>query len=285
MSCYNIKKRQNESFMLKIQYAARYCYNMAEKQNYFAWLLCLISGLCIFFPDGLPMCISLGVPFVADIFAWVLMGFVNKNVQRAADLRKYFDAYSIGINAIRHSDEEKRRLTELAEVIYTKNSRVAEIQMKNTGTDSPPGVQDWYVFSDQYNGLEAKFECQRQNTWWNEKLFRVRCIVTHVFLGIIVVIFFVLAILNGVCKALLCSAGLFIWIAERVKCNWKYCVLSFEIKGAQQILEVNLTTKGIERLQEFIDDRRTVNIVGINMFYKKNARGLTHIYKNISNPK
>ena len=42
------------------------------------------------------------------------MILVNKNVQKAADLRKYFDTYSIGINANTYSEAEERRIAEIA---------------------------------------------------------------------------------------------------------------------------------------------------------------------------
>lgn len=284
MSNCDIVKKQNESFMLKVQYAARYCYNSAEKQNYFVWLFCLISAFCIFLPNGLPVYISFVVPFTADVFAWVLMVFVNKNVQKAADLRKYFDAYSIDIGAERYSETEKRQLAELAEKICSKDFKAAELQMKNTGNDSPPGVHDWYVFSKPYDGLEAKFECQRQNTWWDKKLFPVRCIVAYISLGVFIAIYIALALRNSFIITLLCSAGFLIKLIERVIDNGRYWILSIKIDGAQKMLEAHLTSEGVEQLQELIDERRAINILGINMFHKKCAKKLTSKYNNISNP-
>lgn len=282
MNSCDIVERQNEPFMLKIQYAARICFNLAEKQNYFVWLFCFISAFSIFLPDGLPEYFSLVVPFAADIIAWVLMTFVNKNVQKGADLRKYFDVYSVNIRTDQYSESEKRRLTEISEKIYSKNSEVAELQMRNTGNDNPPGVHDWYMFSKQYNGLEAKFECQRQNTWWDKKLFPIKCAVTALVFGIAVIVFVTLAIWNGFFKTLLCSAGLLTKLFERVVDNRKYRILSIKIDGAQQTLEAHLTIEGVEQLQTLIDERRAVNILGINLLHKKLANKLTKKYDNIS---
>lgn len=50
MSSQEIQKRQNEARFLKIQYAARVCFNAAENYNYFAWLACIASAFSIFFP-------------------------------------------------------------------------------------------------------------------------------------------------------------------------------------------------------------------------------------------
>ena len=255
MNSCDIAERQNEPFMLKIQYAARFCYNLAEKQNYFVWLFCFISAFSIFLPDGLPEYLPLVVPFTADIIAWILMTFVNKNVQKGADLRKYFDVYSVNISTDQYSESEKRR---------------------------PPGVHDWYMFSKQYNGLEAKFECQRQNTWWDKKLFPIKCAVTALVFGIAVIVFVTVAIWNGFFKTLLCSAGLLTKLFERVVDNGKYCILSIKIDGAQQTLEAHLTIEGVEQLQALINERRAVNILGINLLHKKLANKLTKKYNNIS---
>lgn len=284
MNSCDIVERQNEPFMLKVQYAARFCYNLAEKQNYFVWLFCFISAFSIFLPDGLPEYLPLVVPFTADIIAGILMAFVNKNVQKAADLRKYFDVYSVDISTGQYSESEKRRLTEISEKIYSKNSEVAELQMRNTGNDNPPGVHDWYMFSKQYDSLEAKFECQRQNTWWDKKLFPIKCAVTALVFGIVVVIFITLMVWNGFFKTLLCSAGLLIKLVERVVDNRKYRILSIKIDGAQQTLEAHLTIEGVEQLQTLIDERRAVNILGINFLHKIRANKLTKKYDNISNP-
>lgn len=283
MSSCDIVEKQNEPFMLKVQYAARCCYNLAEKQNYFVWVFCLISALSIFLPDGLLWYLSLTAPFVADIIAWVLMILVNRNVQKAAYLRKYFDAYSLDIGADQYSEAEKRRLAEISAKCYSQNPIGAELQMRNTGTDNPPGVHDWYMFSKQYDGLEAKFECQRQNTWWDKELFPIRCFVTLIVFGIVAVIFIILAVRNDFVKTLLCSAGLLIKLVERVFDNRKYRILSIKIDGAQQMLEAHLTHEGVEQLQLQIDERREINILGINFLHKIRANKLTRKYDNISN--
>lgn len=154
--------------------------------------------------------------------------------------------------------------------------------MRNTGNDNPPGVHDWYMFSKQYNGLEAKFECQRQNTWWDKKLFPIKCAVTALVFGIAVIVFVTVAIWNGFFKTLLCSAGLLTKLFERVVDNGKYCILSIKIDGAQQTLEAHLTIEGVEQLQALINERRAVNILGINLLHKKLANKLTKKYNNIS---
>lgn len=270
--------------MLKIQYAARCCYNSTEVQNYFVWAFCLISAFSIFLPSALPRFISLAIPFIADIAAWVLMALANKNVHNASELRKYFDAYSLDIGANQFPESKRRQLLEIANKKYSKNTKKAEIQMKNTGKDDPPGVYDWYTFSKEYCGLEAKFECQRINAWWDKKLSFARCIVAVTVCGIAVLIIFEFMKKFGFIEMIFCSAGLLTYLLERVYYNIRYRDLSLKIDGAQQTVEAYPTAEGIEQLQILIDERRAVNVVGINFLHKKQAKKLTETYDAISNP-
>ena len=79
--------------------------------------------------------------------------------------------------------------------------------------------------------------------------------------------------------------GFTIKLIERVVDGRKYRVLSIKIDGAQQTLEAHLTIEGVEQLQTLIDERRAINILGINFLHKKLANRLTQKYDNISNPK
>lgn len=283
MDSISITKRQNKLCMLKVQYAARVCYNNAEKLNYIVWLFCLVSAFSVFLPESLPYHLSFVVPFVADIAAWVLMNIVNRNVVKAAELRKYFDAYSIDIAINEFSEAEKRKLIELAEDKYSKNLKQAELQIKNTGSDYPPGVYDWYKFSTKYEGLKAKFECQCQNTWWDKKQFPLKYAVKAIAFIMVAILFVALMIYNSFVKILFCSAGLLIKLAERMIDGFRYWRISIEIDGAQKTLEAHLTPEGIKELQVLIDKRRAVNILGINLLHKKSANKLTKRYDDITN--
>ena len=49
----DIQERQNSEFALKVQYAARMCFNSAEKYNHLTWIACLVSAFSVFFPSGM----------------------------------------------------------------------------------------------------------------------------------------------------------------------------------------------------------------------------------------
>lgn len=280
MSSNEIQSKQNDEKLLKIQYAAREHYDFAEKLNHFAWLLCLVSAFSVFLPDRCPAFISYGIPFIADIVALFLVLLVNHRVTTAAKLRKYFDAYVLKICPDQFSETDLREMKEAAEKAYSKNPQKAIIQMANTGKDSPPGVHEWYVFSEPCMSISAQFECQRQNTWWNSKMFQKRLIATIGAFILIGIAFLLLAIKTDVIVVLLCSAGLIGRIVERLIENSKYIYLSNLIDGAQQAVEAHPTNEGIEKLQTLIDKRRAINVLESNWFHKKNANRLSKLYEN-----
>lgn len=280
MSSDEIQRRQNDRKFLKIQYAAREHYNFAERLNNFAWMLCLVSAFFVFLPNNCPAFVSYGIPFAADIIALFLILLVNHRVTTAAKLRKYFDAHVLNICPDQFSETELREMKEIAEKVYSKNPQKAIIQMANTGKDLPPGVHDWYVFSQYYSGITAQFECQRQNTWWNSKMLHKRLVATICVVILVGIAFLILTINNDVMTVLLCSTGIIIKTVERLIENGKYIWLSNLIDGAQQAVEVHPTNEGIEKLQTLIDSRRTINILEFNWFHKKNAKQLSTLYEN-----
>ena len=128
----------------------------------------------------------------------------------------------------------------------------------------------------------SQFECQRQNTWWNSKMVTVRIITTVFILILVGSILVVLLPNNSILNILLCSAGILIKICERMIENWRYFRISRLIEGAQQAIEVHPTAEGVKKLQNLIDERRSINVLEFGYFHKKLANKLSGLYKNIS---
>lgn len=276
-----IQERQNDEALLKVQYAARVSFNSAEKFNHFAWIACIVSAFSVFLPSSWPMYIINGIPCVADIFAFLFSIITSRKVDQASTLRKYFDSYVLDIQLNQFSESELRKIREQTEKIYLKSPVNAAVQMSNAGSDSPPGVRNWYTFSEFYDGLDAQFECQRQNTWWNSKMVMVRTIATVVLLFVVGSIFIALLLSNNALNILLCSAGILIKICERVIENWRYLCISRQIDGSQQTIEVHPTKEGIEKLQSLIDERRAINVLELGWFHNKLANKLSKLYERV----
>lgn len=279
MNSNEIQSRQNDERLLGIQYAAREHYNSAERLNHYAWLLCLISAFSVFLPVSWPAFVSYGIPFATDIAALCLILLVNNKVTTAAKLRKYFDAYVLNICPNQFSETELREIKEITWKVCSKNPNKAAIQMANTGKDSPPGVREWYVFAEKRFGISAQLECQRQNAWWNSKMSHRRFIVTICAAILVAITFLFLIANNDIITTILCSAGLIIKIAERLIENVKYINISIKIDGVLQAIETKPTEESVEKLQNFIDERRSIVVLELNFFHKKSAKTLSVAYE------
>ena len=99
-----INNRQNENLLLKIQYASRRYFNSAEKVNYVSWLLCIVSAIMVFIPDSASKVISLGIPALLEVFAFITAYIFNNKLKKAASLRNYFDSYVLMIGEDSYTD-------------------------------------------------------------------------------------------------------------------------------------------------------------------------------------
>lgn len=204
-------------------------------------------------------------------------------VKWGAKLRKYFDAYVLDICADQFSETEIKRILEKSKNEFLKFPEAGQIQITNTGHDDPPGVRDWYEFSEFLDGVNAKFECQRQNIWWNRKMSKKR-ILTILCMGIAIAIIFILfAWLTNKSMLIvtLCSSGIIGKIVERIIANVKYFHLSVLIDGSQQTVEVHPTEENVKQLQCLINERRAVNVTENDYFHRRFAAKLSDLYKKI----
>lgn len=280
MNSSKIQETQNEICFLKIQYAAHVSYNTAEKYNFLAWCACIISAFSIFLPSALHESILNGIPFLFNFVAVVFYIITCNNVKWGARLRKYFDAKVIGINPNQFSKSEEQNIIEKAEILFSQHHSDGLIQVGNTGRDNPPGVKDWYEFTKPLDGVDAQFECQRQNVWWNKKMTLCR-IPISIIIGIcisIVFLFVMQAINRSVLNTLLCSGGIILKICERACENIKYMRVSNRIDGSKETIEVKPEREHIEQLQLLIDERRVINVLESNSVHKKIAAKLSALY-------
>ena len=281
MNSNDIAQRQNEPFMLKLQYAAHHYFDTAEVQNYFVWILCFLSAFSVFFPTVIPWYILCSFTFLLDIIAFLLMRRVNDNVKHGADLRNYFDAYSLDIGFDQYTELNKRQMSELAVKAYLSNPKRADMEMRNTGKDNPRGVRDWYTSTKQYTGLKAKFECQKQNWWWSKKLYSFKMYIAIIILVLTCIFFVVLASFKGIIRVILCSAGIIIKILERVLDNREYRLISIKIDAIINMLEIDLDSAGVSHLQSLIEDRRKINVLGVNIIHEILSENLAKMYDSI----
>ncbi len=275
-----INSRQNEDEYLKIQYAARKYFNIAENINYLSWLVCLLSALMVLVPDGVAKWITIGVPLLLDFLALILTFLFNNKLKNATELRNYFDSQVLMINESNYTDIDKQNLKELALDIYQKNRAEADISIRNTGRDNPPGVRNWYEFKREVLDINAQYECQKQNIWWNKKMVENRLICFPLIFILLLIIFgLIFAFLKtDVWTIIVCSAGIVSKIVERIVEHYKYHVISIKIETIRDHIENHLTADDIEKLQLLINERRSIPVLELNLIHKKKANKYSNSY-------
>ena len=273
-----ILKRQNEPKMLQIQFVSKFFFNIAEKTNRCATYLALIPFLCILpYPDSWGAVVTT-IAVAIDIIVITLMLVTNRCVNNAADLRALFDDYVL-------HDSKQKLNTNLESCVYRiirLFPKQAETSMLNTGSDTPPGVRDWYGLKSADNHNVAVAKCLNENRWWDEKLNTHRIISTAIFLSVLIALTAVLffAIKVKWYFILLSVIQLVLRLSERLVANIKYYNATERLKGAYDVLDRSHTKANQKSVQEAINARRRIPVLGSNWWHKKRARKLTEEYNN-----
>ena len=282
---HQIIERQNEDNMLRLQFAARYCYNRAEAINNFIWLFSILSGATYVVLATMPETVQLAVPLALDILAGILEWRFVKNITLASSLRAYFDAYVFDLNWEGIGKIELQTLNERAIRIAERHYNEAQIQMKHCSQDDPPGVRDWYELPPDLPENDVIYECQRQNSWWNQRLWKKRLFRNIILCTIIcAVIGIVIGALNKEAniwrlRALICFITILMKLAEFLISNIKYYLLSTKIDAVIENLAESRTTDNTIKLQKMLDDRRAMPVLERNRIHKRFASILSRTYQ------
>ena len=278
-----IQKLQNTNDMLNCQYAARFYFNHAEIMGYLAFIISCFSALCIFLPDTNSMLI-ISLPIIIDIISFVIQFSFDCIQKKAARLRNYFDAVVLGINEKSFSPEDVKTIKESTLHAINKNPQKYQLQIHNTGSDTPPGVKNWYDLSFKENSkTNAVFECQKQNYIWTDKLSHKRLLITC---G---VIFCIVAIcISSVCIFHLSPAKwipCFFALAYNQLSNsfnaYKHYKIMQEIYTITQMPDVENNSIQIKYLQNKISELREIPILEINAIHKHCNKQWAEIYTKI----
>lgn len=272
-----IKTRQNEDSSLNAQYAARYYFNRAEVFNFLAWLFCLLSLFSVLIPQTTPGFIVYGIPLIVDVLAAIMVLLFNKCVTLGAQIRTAFDEYIFGFSdKLNISQTLKEYILKAIE----KHPAQVEIQKKNTGKDTPPGVRDWYNTNSKRKDVDAIFSCQKENVWWEKKLV-LQKILCYVFTIIFCIALFLILKAMGHISILqiVFSSALLLRMIERIYENIKSFRIGNKIDGQIELLETQKSKEQLLQLQSTINEKRNLKIVGINFIHKVFANRLSERYE------
>ncbi len=280
-----ILQRQNTEDMLKCQYSARFYYNRAEKLFWTIVFLSVINIIIVLLPDfqnDSMKTVFRIIPGIICFIVIVLFCSMRKRITQAADLRDFFDMRVLGLPvSVKYREETIQILINNA---ISKSETESIVQMKNDGHDDPPGVKNWYTFTEQYADDEVVYRCQRQNNYWTYELSHKK----YLLFGICFVFLILFGIVLCICfnadwiKVLLCLISAASFLIERLIDEKRFYNQIVRIKHNCEFCEKTRTPEQIEQLQLLISELRHMPVVGINQLHKRNASNLTALYEKIS---
>ena len=281
----NIKARQNEPWMLRIQYAAKYHFNRAEKIGHWIWIAALLAELCIFLPESTPDLLKWGCPVSFLIIELLISDSFKNHIKTASSLRNFFDSYVLNLKYNEYSSNQIEEFEEEALRVFDKKVDAATTQISNTGRDFPPGVKDWYEFPKQYLDNDAIFECQKQNKYWNHVLSKKR---RYLYFSIMIISLLPLLIVglwgnHGLrWSMLMCVSGLVLRGIDRICAHISYARISHEIDSIVDNLSKDHKYSNLLDLQSKIDTRRTLPVLESDAIHKKLAAKISTTYERIT---
>lgn len=282
ISSLDIKRNQNTEDNIKLQCAAGYYYNLAEKMNYICWALCIVAIVVSFISDSDSL-VGMSLMLIIDICCIAAAGIVNSSTKSAGDLRKLFDARVLFGDNGGFENTEIRELNEKAIRIISRHKKNYDYISCKNGSDTPPGKRDWYDLSDEIEPLKAQLECQAQNRWWNKEMVKIRQVVLGIVFFIVVVIVAVLYAKLHISTVAMGNAMtvVFARMCERAVCSKKYYKVSVNIDTQYKTASENVSEKTIKDLQKYIDERRHLPVFEMNIIHRLRAAKLTKLYREI----
>lgn len=279
-----IARRQNEPKPLKIQFASRMLFNRAEVENYIVWMLYFVSAIAGFVGNGSATWIAATVIIVSDLLALTLEKRMERDILQAADMRSMFDRYVFGMPQLL-TDEASDELCEVAEDLAIRYPEEYRIQTTHTGSDTPPGVKDWYNTNiDIPTHTAPAFSLIKENKWWDRKMVRSKNIAYTAATLIIVIPAVVLGHnmpLTDIIVILAGILGLLIRLGGRILTMYQYQRMSIQLDGFVEKYDNFAPDKGLDVLQNAIEERRRLPIVHCNAIHTKLAKKLHEKYEAI----
>ena len=270
-----INQKQNEDKMLELQYYARKQYNKSVILSEINIAVILISIILEILNMN-----NIYISGLLFIIFLILEFLINKCIKDAAKARNIFDDILFKFNI----PEDYDKIKEKAYRICLKNKRDFEMQKRNTGTDNPPGLKDWYTKNDGKNMNEIILKCQIENTRWDKEITNIdlRVFLTILFVLVCVgVIKYFNKPLHELIKCLFVTIQLVWEIIKRIKFYYDYNKnLSNRECLIKEFSNNRVSKNNLISLQKLIEERRKLNLVPLNSIHNKISKKMHDIIKN-----
>lgn len=267
-------QKQNDDEMLMIQFYARKMFNFSN--ILFTVRMVVIIVIAIFsiinFNGLLVALISLFCAFLS----WL----EEKCIKNAANAREVYDTQLFGFD----NPDYAEKIIKSAKKFCNKNYNEFEIQKNNTGEEQPAGVKNWYTKSDGRTKNEIIFDCQIENTKWDEKITKINSLI---FLGVIAILFCIYIIIKlkdsvlDFIIGIILASEMLVWLIQ-IWIEYKKYNENLQ-KRKNQIEKIKMKKPKKEdliSLQKLIEERRNLKLVPFNSIHKYIKNEMHELIKN-----
>lgn len=283
----NIGQQQNNENFLLFQYSARYYYNRAEILNYLVWAMCIMNAILCNLSFSMINHLKAPITFGFAIVSMVIQVMIKKCIEIASSMRKYIDYHLFEFPIpSKFNNYSKDKLTEFAIKVREKKPEKALEQFKNTGTDEPRGVKDWYTnINPDDSKTTAILVCQKQNVWWDRKLSDIYIKLIGGLVGFLFVILMVVFFNDEVIDMLWFLMSISTLI---VKTILEYLTISGYKRASisiETLLETSpnkINSKYLMDIQNRIDQRRSMPFLTSNLLHRINTKKFHAILEQLS---
>lgn len=283
----DINIKQNEENIKLLLFSQKFIYEEVKNLKYITWGLAIISLLSgIFLNEYLIIKVIVGGGvFFISLFLdnWIKKkGELAAATQEVADRTLYgFSIESSDLNGIKEEQiyEEAKNRKDLDERKYM-------LIINNSGTDTPPGVKDWYDdINDNIPKLEAILKCQKQNIYWDKSLIGIYRKFLYVCIFVLIIIGIALSwnrAIKDIVSTLITGLPILKIIIYEVFNSHKYINYSKEVDASISSIKDgdSINIKQLKNLQIKIYERRKSGFNVPDYFHHKYTKLLHKKYKN-----
>ena len=266
-----ISQKQNEEEMLQLQYYSRKLYNNSTRVFTFK-IIVIIINIILAIMDKATI-------FLSAIFFIIFALLEIKCVKKAAKARNLFDQILFEFKI----PKDNKKIKERAYKLCKRYEKDYDVQRKNTGTDEPPGLRNWYTKNSGKNKNEIIFKCQIENTKWDKKITYFDFIFFSVTL---VIVFFILVFeyynknVSELISGILLGFELIYEIGKRLYLYYQHnnnltkreCLI-------EEFSDNKIQRRNLNSLQFLIEERRELDLVPLNFIHKRITKTMHDIIR------
>ena len=284
---------QNEPKILKLLFLQREKYNNAECYWRYKWIASwTLLGVNIFATVVIIKSSDLYIVFDAIIIIIIAVFecLSKKNHEIGAKTKQYIDdvLFNFKNGIILDSKDD---ILEFATECCERYEKDYKIQIENTGSDCPPGLKNWYNVIDSVDTNEIIFECQKENSWWQKKLFIIYRNWLYVII-IIITITLIILFINGITVKtiilfFLSNVSIFLNGFEDIFATHKYNIMLEKIQEDIQMIEKakRIGLDQLKQLQANINSLREIRCFVPNILHSKKSTEYHLLYSKINKDK